>query len=69
MKDSNLFIPQITQTGYRNTYWTFAAQFMGQEYRISWHDFRKKYMENGGDGIYSAHQTVNNEPCFKESKL
>jgi perosamine synthetase len=69
MNDSNLFIPQKTQNGFRNTYWTFPARFLGNEYNISWYDFRKKYVENGGDGIYSAHQTVNNEPCFKNSKL
>jgi len=69
MTDSNLFIPQKTQDGFRNTYWTFPTRFLGNEYNISWYDFRKKYVENGGDGIYSAHQTVNNEPCFKNSNL
>jgi len=69
MKNSELFIPQTTQAGYRNTYWTFAARFLGNKQGISWYDFRKKYMENGGDGIYSAHQTVNNEPCFKNSQI
>jgi perosamine synthetase len=69
MKDSNLFLPQKTQEGFRNTYWAFAARFLGKDYGVSWYDFRKKYMENNGDGIYSAHQTINNEPCFKNSKL
>ena len=69
MNDSDLFLPQKTEDGFRNTYWTFAARFLGNEYDISWYNFRKKYIENGGDGIYSAHQTVNNEPCFKNPKL
>ncbi len=69
MNDYDLFLPQKTQEGFRNTYWTFAAKFLGKEYGVSWYDFRKKYMENNGDGIYSAHQTINNEPCFKNSKL
>ena len=69
MNDSDLFLPQKTEDGFRNTYWTFAARFLGNKYDISWFDFRKKYIENGGDGIYSAHQTVNNEPCFKNPKL
>lgn len=67
--DSSLLIPQKIQTGFRNTYWTFAALFEGEKFGISWYDFRKKYMEFGGDGIYSAHQTVNNEPCFKNNKI
>lgn len=65
-KKSEIFIPQKTNDGYRNTYWTFAARFLDNEFGVSWYDFRKKYIENGGDGIYSAHQTVNNEPCFKD---
>lgn len=69
LKDSDLFEPQKILPGYRHTYWTFATKFRGKDYGISWYDFRKKYMENGGDGIYSAHQTVNNEPCFKNSKI
>jgi perosamine synthetase len=69
MNDSDLFLPQKTESGFRNTYWTFAARFLGKEYDISWYDFREKYIENGGDGIYSAHQTVNKEPCFKNSEF
>ena len=69
IKNSELFVPQHVQKGYKNTYWTFAAQFMGQSHGIKWHEFRKKYMEFGGDGIYAAHQTVNNEPCFRDSKI
>ena len=68
MKDSNLFKPQKVQQGYKNTYWTFAARFLGKEYNITWQDFRKKYMELGGDGIYAAHQVIYNEPCFREAK-
>jgi len=69
LQKSEILIPQKTYDGYRNTYWTFAARFLENESGVSWYDFRKTYVENGGDGIYSAHQTINNEPCFKNSKL
>ena len=69
IKNSELFIPQSTQEGYTNTYWTFAARFNGEEHGISWKNFRKKYMEFGGDGIYAAHQLVYNEPCFLNNKI
>ena len=69
IKNSELFIPQSTQEGYTNTYWTFAARFNGEEDGISWKNFRKKYMEFGGDGIYAAHQLVYNEPCFLNNKI
>jgi perosamine synthetase len=63
--DSELFSPQKTQEGFKNTYWTFAAKFLGDKFNIEWQEFRKKYIEFGGDGIYAAHQLVYNEPCFK----
>ena len=69
IKDSSFFIPQKVQGGYRNSYYTFATRFLGDEYNISWYDFRKKYMEFGGDGIYAAHQLVYNEPCFRDNKI
>ena len=69
IKDSTLFVPQKVQDGYRNSYYTFAARFLGNDYNISWYDFRKKYMEFGGDGIYAAHQLVYNEPCFRDNKI
>ena len=34
----------------------------------SWKQFRKKFVQYGGDGIYSAWQTVNNEPCFYNAR-
>jgi len=67
ISDSKLFITQKTQNGFRNTYWTFAAKFLGDEFGIEWQEFRKKYMEFGGDGIYAAQQLVYNEPCFKNN--
>ena len=69
IKNSTLLIPQKQQTGYKNTYYTFAARFLGENKGITWNDFRKKYIEYGGDGIYAAHQLVYNEPCFKENNI
>lgn len=45
-------IPQYTPEGYLNTYWTFAVKYERND--VSWNDFRKQYMEYGGDGIYAA---------------
>ena len=69
LNNSSLFIPQKVQDGYTNTYYTFAARFLGNDCGISWYDFRKKYMEFGGDGIYAAHQLVYNEPCFRQNNI
>lgn len=45
-------IPQHTPEGCLNTYWTFAATYERTD--VSWQQFRKKYIEFGGDGIYAA---------------
>ncbi len=66
---SDLLIPQYVPQGYTHSYYTFGALFKGDKYGIAWQVFRKKYMEFGGDGIYAAWQTVNNEPAFKNDKI
>lgn len=69
IKDSSFFVPQKSQKDYKNTYWAFATRFLGKEYGVSWYEFRKKHIENGGDGIYAAHQLVYNELCFKNNNF
>jgi len=69
IQNSDLLIPQKVQEKFTNVYWTFAARFTGQNRRVSWQEFRKKYMEFGGDGIYAAHQLVYNEPCFRDKNF
>ena len=67
--DTDLLVPQHIPSGYINSYYTFACLFNGEKYGISWQEFRKKYIEFGGDGIYAAWQLVYNEPCFKKQKI
>ena len=45
-------VPQRTPPNWLNTYWTFALKYQRKD--VSWQDFRKKYVEFGGDGIYAA---------------
>ena len=66
---TDLLIPQHVPAGYVNSYYTYGAIFNGGEYGIAWQDFRQKYIEFGGDGIYAAWQTVNNEPAFRGNNL
>ncbi|MBI4160534.1 MAG: DegT/DnrJ/EryC1/StrS family aminotransferase [Candidatus Yanofskybacteria bacterium] len=59
-------IPQRVPTDYEHSYYTFAVKYNGEKERgVSWYDFRKKYMELGGDGIYAAWALVYNEPAIK----
>jgi perosamine synthetase len=66
---SDLLIPQAVPIGYKHSYYTFGTLFNGEKYDIEWQEFRKKYIELGGDGIYAAWQTVNNEPAFKHNNI
>lgn len=52
MQGCDYLIPQRTPKGWLNTYWTFAAKYERKD--VSWQQFRKKYIEFGGDGIYAA---------------
>ena len=52
INECDYLIPQKTPDGYNNVFWTFALKFDHKE--ISWKQFREKYMEFGGDGIYAA---------------
>jgi len=66
IKDCRWLVPQFLPKGARNSSWTFVVRYEGdKEIGVSWYDFRKKYMEYGGDGIYSAWALVYNEPAMQ----
>ena len=57
--------PQKVKAGYVNSYWTFAVKYEGKEKKgVDWYDFRKKFMEFGGDGIYAAWVPLYKEPAM-----
>jgi perosamine synthetase len=41
-----------------------VTRFNGGKKGIGWYDFRKKYIEFGGDGIYAAWALIYNEPVI-----
>jgi perosamine synthetase len=45
-------VPQKTPVGDVNSYYSFAVKYTRKD--LPWLDFRKKYIEFGGDGIYAA---------------
>jgi len=66
---TKLLISQKVPRSYIHSYFTFAALFEGEKLGIKWKDFRKKFIQFGGDGIYAAWKTQNQEPCFKNNKI
>lgn len=58
--------PQEVPEGYVHSYWAYVLKLDTEAVDFTWHDFRKKYMELGGDGIYAAWLPNYLEPVFKE---
>lgn len=66
LKNCNFLVPQKVPKGFIHSYWTFTVKYEGEEKKgVSWYDFRKKFMEYGGDGIYAAWALVYNEPIMQ----
>ncbi len=55
---------QETPEGYTNSYWAFAPRLTHPS--VSWSDFRKKFVELGGDGIYGVWKLTYMEPMFQK---
>lgn len=56
--------PQSTPPNDQNSYYTFAATF--EHDSVSWKEFRKRYVEFGGDGIYAAWALLYQEDSIPE---
>lgn len=59
VKDCDYIVPQQNPQGDLHSYWTYAIKYERDD--IPWQDFRRKYIEFGGDGIYAAWAL-----CYKE---
>lgn len=63
MKTCDYLIPQELPDGFVNSYYTLGVIYDGKEsIGVSWEDFRKAYVEAGGDGIYGAWSVPYLEP-------
>jgi len=66
---ADYLVPQKVPDGYNNTYWTVVFRFDRTD--ISWQDFRYKFIDFGGDGIYAAwallyHETIMTSGAWKK---
>jgi len=68
IEGSDLVKPQMVPEGFYHSYWTYAIRLKNKS-GINWYDFRNKYRELGGDGIYAAWQLTYLEPAFKGKKF
>jgi perosamine synthetase len=56
--------PQAVPDDYGHAYWTFVLK-LDPEVDFTWYDFRARFRELGGDGIYAAWQLTYLEPAFR----
>jgi len=61
------FIPQQVNEAYSHSYWSWVARLARDD--ISWHQFRDRFCENGGDGVYAAWKLTYLEPMFINMNL
>lgn len=67
MRECDFLIPQHVPEGYIHSYYTLGALFLHET--VSWQEFRKAYIENGGDGIYGAWSVPYEEPAMKKTRI
>ena len=63
-KGAEWLVPQYIPEGCEHAWW--SAVFRLNTDDISWYDFRRKFIELGGDGIYSCWQLTYLEPAFRD---
>lgn len=67
IQECDYLIPQYTPEGYENTYYSLGVIYEGEEkIGVSWEDFRKTYVEMGGDGFYGAWSVPYLEPMIAD---
>ncbi len=59
--------PQEVPPGYGHSYWTYVLKLDRDD--ITWHDFRRKYLELGGEPFYGAWRLNYLEPAFRGRKF
>lgn len=67
MKDCDFLIPQEIPDDYISSFYSLGVRYLGDDkLGVSWQDFRKEYVEMGGDGYYGAWSVPYLEPMIAE---
>jgi len=56
-------VAQVVPPECNSSYWTYTVRFVRDD--ISWYDFRRRFMDFGGDGIYAAWRLLYHETVFE----
>ncbi len=60
-------VPQYVPDGYGHAYWTYVLKLNRDD--ITWHDFRRVYLDLGGEPFYGAWRLNYLEPAFQGRKF
>lgn len=70
MKNCDYLIPQFVPEDCMNTYYTLGVVYEGEKsIGVLWEEFRRAYINNGGDGIYGAWSVPYLEPLIAERQF
>lgn len=70
IEQCDFLIPQFTPDDCVNSYYSLGVKYEGEEkIGVSWQDFRKAYVEMGGDGYYGAWSVPYLEPVIATGKF
>jgi len=58
-------IPPRVPEGCTHSYWTYVCRLDEKALGVEWRDFRRTFIQHGGDGLYSAWKPVHLEPIFQ----
>jgi perosamine synthetase len=58
-------IPPYVPEGYTHSYWCYACNLNEDLLGVDWREFRKTFIQHGGDGLYGAWRPVHLEPIFR----
>lgn len=62
-------VPQKSPDGADNSYWAFAMVLNTDKPESDWYEFRKMFLENGGDSFYAAWKLSYMEPLFSDTVI
>ena len=63
VRDCKWLVSQKTPEGCIHSYWTYAARITNDD--LDWAEFRRKFVELGGDGFYGSWLPIHREPVFQ----
>jgi len=58
--------PPYIPEGTEHVYWCYPVWLDEQMLGVTWHEFRKKFIDMGGDGLYGCYTPVHLEPVFRD---